>query len=126
MEDSLKLSKRQNQLIDCLARGCNNLSISKELNISEHTVKVHMWRLFKKLEVNSRTHALVKVQAIQKEKIDSSFTRDITFRMYACLRDIQKNKKVDLILLDQIINDYKKCYISTNFVDIESLTVQLR
>ena len=37
--------------------GKSNRSIAAELNISEHTVKVHMWRLYNRLGVNSRTEA---------------------------------------------------------------------
>ena len=54
----IKLSKRQNQLILMLDRGLSNRDIAAELNISEHTVKVHLWRLFRRLGVKSRTQTL--------------------------------------------------------------------
>ena len=54
----LKLSKRQKQLILMLDRGLSNRDIAAELNISEHTVKVHLWRLFRRLGVKSRTQTL--------------------------------------------------------------------
>jgi DNA-binding NarL/FixJ family response regulator len=53
-----KLSKRQKQLILMLDQGLSNRDIAEKLNISEHTVKVHFWRLFRRLGVNSRTQAL--------------------------------------------------------------------
>jgi len=53
-----KLSKRQKQLILMLDRGLSNRDIAAELNISEHTVKVHLWRLFRRLGVKSRTQTL--------------------------------------------------------------------
>ncbi|MFM7001525.1 MAG: LuxR C-terminal-related transcriptional regulator [Limnohabitans sp.] len=53
-----KLSKRQKQLILMLDRGLSNRDIATELNISEHTVKVHLWRLFRRLGVKSRTQTL--------------------------------------------------------------------
>jgi DNA-binding NarL/FixJ family response regulator len=53
-----KLSKRQKQLILMLDRGLSNRDIALELNISEHTVKVHLWRLFRRLNVKSRTQTL--------------------------------------------------------------------
>ena len=53
-----KLSKRQKQLICMLDRGLSNKVISLELGISEHTVKVHLWRLFRRLGVKSRTQAV--------------------------------------------------------------------
>ena len=54
----IKLSKRQKQLIVMLDRGLSNRDIAAELNISEHTVKVHLWRLFRRLGVKSRTQTL--------------------------------------------------------------------
>ncbi|MDP9897921.1 response regulator transcription factor [Variovorax ginsengisoli] len=58
MAASSKLSKRQTQLIAMLDRGMSNRDIATELDISEHTVKVHLWRLFRRLGVKSRTQAL--------------------------------------------------------------------
>ncbi len=52
-----RLSKRQRQLIIMLDRGLSNREIADELGISEHTVKVHLWRLFRRLGVKSRTQA---------------------------------------------------------------------
>ena len=54
----IKLSKRQKQLILMLDRGLSNRDIAVELSISEHTVKVHLWRLFRRLGVKSRTQTL--------------------------------------------------------------------
>jgi DNA-binding NarL/FixJ family response regulator len=53
-----KLSKRQAQLIIMLDRGLSNREIADELGISEHTVKVHLWRLFRRLGVKSRTQTV--------------------------------------------------------------------
>lgn len=56
--NSGKLSKRQAQLIAMLDQGLSNREIATQLDISEHTVKVHLWRLFRRLGVKSRTQAL--------------------------------------------------------------------
>lgn len=56
--NSGKLSKRQAQLITMLDQGLSNRDIATQLEISEHTVKVHLWRLFRRLGVKSRTQAL--------------------------------------------------------------------
>lgn len=53
-----RLSKRQKQLIVMLDEGLTNREIAESLGISEHTVKVHLWRLFRRLGVNSRTQTL--------------------------------------------------------------------
>lgn len=53
-----KLSKRQTELIGLLSRGLSNREMAEELAISEHTIKVHLWRLFRRIGVGSRTQAL--------------------------------------------------------------------
>lgn len=62
LEDSAasdnKLSKRQKQLILMLDQGLSNREIADQLGISEHTVKVHLWRLFRRMGVKSRTQAV--------------------------------------------------------------------
>ena len=45
-------------LIAMLDKGMSNREIATQLEISEHTVKVHLWRLFRRLGVKSRTQAL--------------------------------------------------------------------
>jgi DNA-binding NarL/FixJ family response regulator len=60
-EDDLsasRLSKRQVQLLAALDQGLSNREIAEHLGISEHTVKVHLWRLFRRLGVKSRTQAI--------------------------------------------------------------------
>jgi DNA-binding NarL/FixJ family response regulator len=52
-----KLSKRQKQLLGLLDKGLSNRDIAAALEISEHTVKVHLWRLFRRLNVKSRSQA---------------------------------------------------------------------
>ncbi len=53
-----KLSKRQKQLILMLDQGLSNRDIAEERDSSEQTVNVDVWRLFRRLGVNSRTQAL--------------------------------------------------------------------
>lgn len=55
---SSRLSKRQVQLLVALEQGLSNRDIAERLGISEHTVKVHLWRLFRRLGVKSRTQAI--------------------------------------------------------------------
>jgi DNA-binding NarL/FixJ family response regulator len=52
-----KLSLRQMQLLKLVDEGLSNRDIADRLQISEHTVKVHLWRLFRRLDVKSRTQA---------------------------------------------------------------------
>lgn len=53
-----KISKRQMELLHLLDKGMSNKDITVELGIQEHTVKVHLWRLFRRIEVKSRTQAV--------------------------------------------------------------------
>ena len=48
-----KLSKRELDVLRLLAKGYTNSRISKELNISIHTIQSHRKNMFKKLDVNS-------------------------------------------------------------------------
>ena len=52
-----KLTKRQTQLLLLIDKGMGNRDIADNLQISEHTVKVHLWRLFRQLNVSSRSQA---------------------------------------------------------------------
>jgi DNA-binding NarL/FixJ family response regulator len=54
----LKLSKRQKQLLLLVDAGLSNEDIAKKLEISAHTVKVHLWRFYKKIGISSRTQLI--------------------------------------------------------------------
>lgn len=68
-EQSLTLTRRQLQLLQLIEAGQGNRDIAEQLQISEHTVKVHMWRMFKKLGVGSRTGALAKWKAQNPDEL---------------------------------------------------------
>jgi DNA-binding NarL/FixJ family response regulator len=55
---SLKLSRRQKELLPLINLGLSNRKVADHLNLSEHTVKVHLWRFFKKMNVSNRTQLL--------------------------------------------------------------------
>lgn len=57
-EGMLKLSKRQKQLLLLVDAGLSNDDIATKLEISAHTVKVHLWRFYKKLGISSRTQLI--------------------------------------------------------------------
>ena len=54
----IKLSKRQKQLMALLGQGLGNAQIAEQIGISENTVKVHLWRMYQRIGVNSRTQAI--------------------------------------------------------------------
>jgi pimeloyl-ACP methyl ester carboxylesterase/DNA-binding CsgD family transcriptional regulator len=53
------LSTREREILNLLARGLTNLDIGRELFISEKTVRNHVTKIFEKLGVHSRAHAIV-------------------------------------------------------------------
>lgn len=53
------LSERQQEVLDLLVAGKSNKLICRELDVSEATVKTHLQAIFRKLDVNSRTQAVV-------------------------------------------------------------------
>lgn len=55
-----KLSRREIEILRAMASGLSNSEICEKLFISENTVKVHINHIFKKLEVKSRTQAVMK------------------------------------------------------------------
>jgi DNA-binding NarL/FixJ family response regulator len=57
-EGVIKFSKRQKQLLILIDDGLSNDEIAMRLGISHHTVKVHLWRLYKKLGISSRTQLI--------------------------------------------------------------------
>ncbi len=53
------LSKREREILLCMADGCTNAAIGERLFISDKTVRNHVTRIFEKLGVHSRAEAIV-------------------------------------------------------------------
>lgn len=54
------LSKRERQIVPLVAEGFTNKEISQMLNLSEHTVKNHLFRIYDKLGVSSRVELILR------------------------------------------------------------------
>lgn len=52
-----ELTKREQEILVCIAKGKSNLEISKALHITEHTVKKHTSNIFAKLNLKDRMQA---------------------------------------------------------------------
>lgn len=61
---SVNLSKREQEVIDHLAAGETTSQIAAALFISENTVKTHVRRILKKLNVANRTEAVARAAAL--------------------------------------------------------------
>jgi DNA-binding NarL/FixJ family response regulator len=57
--EDLGFSPRQIDVLRLLVEGKPNKLISRELDMSESTVKTHLAAIFRKLDANSRTQAVV-------------------------------------------------------------------
>ena len=53
------LSKREQDVVHCVADGLSNREIAKRLNLTEHTVKNYLFRIFNKLGVSSRVEVVL-------------------------------------------------------------------
>uniref|UniRef100_UPI000ADF3935 response regulator transcription factor n=1 Tax=Aestuariivita boseongensis TaxID=1470562 RepID=UPI000ADF3935 len=57
------LTRREAQVLRLVAKGKQNKIIAEELNLSEHTVKLHIHHVIAKLGVHNRTEAAIKFLA---------------------------------------------------------------
>lgn len=57
-----ELSRREVEVLECIATGMKNAAIAEKLFLSEKTVKSHVGSIFKKLQVNDRTEATVRAK----------------------------------------------------------------
>jgi len=56
--EPVTLTRRETEVLAAVARGGTNAEIARELYIGEATVKTHLLRIFAKLQVDDRTHAV--------------------------------------------------------------------
>ncbi|WP_459076678.1 response regulator transcription factor [Marinobacter liaoningensis] len=58
------ISDREQGVLELIAKGLSNQEIADKLHISLHTVKTHARRINAKLEVKSRTQAIVRAREL--------------------------------------------------------------
>ena len=54
-----KLTAREKEIVQCLAKGESNKEIARHLDVAESTVKIHVQNILKKLNLNSRVQVAV-------------------------------------------------------------------
>jgi DNA-binding CsgD family transcriptional regulator len=62
--DTLGISPRELEVLHELAAGRSNKEIAAQLNVSPHTVKTHVSRLYEKLGAKRRTDAILKAREL--------------------------------------------------------------
>lgn len=55
------LTKREKEVLACVADGLSNKEIATGLNITERTVKNHLFSIYRKIDVSDRTQAAIYV-----------------------------------------------------------------
>jgi DNA-binding NarL/FixJ family response regulator len=63
-----ELTPQQHKVLSMIKQGLLNKQIAYDLNISEATVKAHVTAIMRKLEVNNRTQAVMKVANIEMDE----------------------------------------------------------
>jgi len=58
-----ELSPREREILELLATGHSNKQIAGRLSLTESTVRWHLWHVYNKLHVRSRTEAVLKFQS---------------------------------------------------------------
>lgn len=55
---AMRLSKREQEIIELVSYGCSDKEISRQLEISARTVQTHITRIVMKLNARNRTNAV--------------------------------------------------------------------
>jgi len=64
------LSKREQDVVRCVAEGLSNREIAGRLNLTEHTVKNYLFRIFDKLGVSSRVEVVLYAFRFRKDLVE--------------------------------------------------------
>ena len=69
------LTRRQEEVLELLARGLTNREICGVLGIAEGTVKAHLAAIFEALDVTNRTEAAFALQELRRARADAEDER---------------------------------------------------
>jgi DNA-binding NarL/FixJ family response regulator len=58
-QGQILLTKREQEIVSKVAEGMRNREIAEMLNVSEHTVKNHLFRIFERLGISSRAELIL-------------------------------------------------------------------
>lgn len=66
-DDSMRLSERETEIMHWVGHGKTNLEIGMILGISQFTVKNHLQRIFRKIDVRNRAQAITRILALSQD-----------------------------------------------------------
>jgi DNA-binding NarL/FixJ family response regulator len=70
------LSKREQDVVHCVAEGLSNREIASRLKLTEHTVKNYLFRIFDKLGVSSRVEVVLYAFRFRKDLVGAASAKD--------------------------------------------------
>ncbi|HZO03773.1 MAG TPA: LuxR C-terminal-related transcriptional regulator [Burkholderiales bacterium] len=69
MEQNVRLTEREAEVLRLIARGCTYAKVAAQLGMSTHTVGTHIKNAYRKLDVHSAAAAVMR--AIQLRLLES-------------------------------------------------------
>jgi len=69
-DNLMKLTRREKEVLQLLGKGYKDTEISSELGITNHTVRDHLKKIYSKLDVSTRSEALIKGIRYQLLEVD--------------------------------------------------------
>jgi two-component system, NarL family, nitrate/nitrite response regulator NarL len=75
MSDVHTLSKREVEVAELAAQGLTNKQIADQLDLSEHTVKNYLFRVFEKLKISNRIELLFRLLNERKDNLERQTIR---------------------------------------------------
>jgi DNA-binding NarL/FixJ family response regulator len=67
------LTAREHELAEVVSQGLNNKEISEKFGISERTVKAHLNKIFKKMNVSSRVQLALEIEKAKAERAQITY-----------------------------------------------------
>lgn len=105
------LSKREKEIVQSLAEGLTNREIAQRLQLSQHTVKNYLFRIFDKLGVSSRVELLFMTlsQESTSQSVFSGFLKNCTDGSFTdesmlaeCQQSAEQGSPIAQMILSQL------------------------
>ncbi len=72
--ESVRMTKREREIVELIAEGLTNKEIANRLNLSIHTVKSHVHNILEKMALNSRVQIAIHAHAADESNPDNKKT----------------------------------------------------